>query len=173
MRRAEESLSVVLNKKTMPRKHQRHLRETERGVIYRMRKEGSTQDEIATAIGYSQSTVSKELQRNRGQRGYRPRQAQVMAAKRKRLRRSRPRAMVGEVREEVEGLLRMNHSPQQIRGAMHRLGGGPSHETIYQHIITDKNAGGEWWSHLRINSRRRRRPRVKVGRERISGRRVL
>lgn len=154
-------------------KPRRHLRETERGVIYRMNKEGRAQREIAVAIGFSQSTVSKELCRNRGQRGYRPGQAHRMATKRKRLRRSRPQVMVGEVRREVEDRLRLNHSPQQIRGAMHRMGGGPSHETIYRHIIRDKKAGGGLWSHLRINSRRRRRPRVKASRERIAGREGL
>ncbi len=157
----------------MPRKTRRHLRETERGVIYRMRKEGKTQREIATAIGFSQSAVSKELKRNSGPRGYRPGQAQRLATKRKRLRKSRPRVIVGEVREEIEQRLRAKQSPQQIRGAMHRLGGGPSHETIYQHIMADKKAGGDLWSHLRINSRRRRRPRVKASRERIAGRRGL
>ena len=173
MRRAEESLSVVFEQKTMPIQPQRHLRETDRGVIYRMNKAGRPQREIAATIGFGQSTVSKELCRNRGQRGYRPGQAQGMADKRKRLRRSRPQVIVGEVRREVEERLRSKHSPQQIGGAMDRMGGGPSYETIYQHIARDKKSGGDLWSHLRINSRRRKRPRVKAGRERIAGRQGL
>ena len=47
----------------------RRLREEERQVIYRMSKAGKTQQQIAQALGLSQSTVSKEPARNRGQRG--------------------------------------------------------------------------------------------------------
>lgn len=36
--------------------------------------------EIAEAIGFSQGTVSKELSRNRGMRGYRPAQAHAAFA---------------------------------------------------------------------------------------------
>ena len=56
----------------MPKKYRR-LREEDRGVIYRMNREGNSQDLIANALGFSQSTVSKELFRNQGARGYRPR----------------------------------------------------------------------------------------------------
>lgn len=41
----------------------RRLREEDRQVIYRMSKAGKTQQEIAQALGLSQSTVSKELWR--------------------------------------------------------------------------------------------------------------
>lgn len=154
----------------MPKKKHRHLRETERAVIERMNKEGSTQAEIARTIGFSQSTVSKELRRNRGLRNYRHRQAERLAAKRKAAKRSRPRKLVGELKEEVEQRLRSKHSPEQISGALKRLNSHISHETIYQHIAADKEAGGDLWRNLRINNRKRRRPRVKASRERIAGR---
>ena len=60
----------------------RRLRAEERQVIYRMSKARKTQREIAQAIGVSQSTVSKELARNRGLRGYWPKQAQRKAQER-------------------------------------------------------------------------------------------
>ena len=85
-----------------------------------MRKEGKPQREIATAIGFSQLALSKELKRNCGQRGYWQGQAQRLATKRKSLRKSRPRVILGEVREEIEQQLRTKQSPQQISGAMHR-----------------------------------------------------
>lgn len=47
----------------------------ERKVIYNMNKAGSTQAESGRAIGFSQGTVSKEISRNKGKRGYRPKQA--------------------------------------------------------------------------------------------------
>ena len=39
-----------------------------------------------------------------------------------------------------------------------------SHETIYQHIVRDKKAGGDLASNLRINGKRRYRWRSKMGR---------
>jgi IS30 family transposase len=40
------------------------------------------QSEIARAIGVNKSTISRELVRNRGQRGYRPGQADELAKER-------------------------------------------------------------------------------------------
>jgi IS30 family transposase len=48
-----------------------------------MKQAGKTQDEIAQAIGFCQGTVSKELARNHGERGYRPAQAERLAVERK------------------------------------------------------------------------------------------
>jgi len=39
---------------------------------------------IAQQLGVNKSTVSRELQRNRGQRGYRPKQAHEKALERRR-----------------------------------------------------------------------------------------
>ena len=55
--------------KTMHKQSHRHLREEYRKIIYRMRKAGKTQQEIAEMLGMSQGTISKELRHNRGQRG--------------------------------------------------------------------------------------------------------
>ena len=48
-------------------------------VIAYMAQAGNNQKTIVEAIGRSQGTVSKELRRNRGQRGYRPVQADHLA----------------------------------------------------------------------------------------------
>ena len=37
--------------------------------IYALNKDGASQESIARVLGVSQSTVSRELRRNRGQRG--------------------------------------------------------------------------------------------------------
>ena len=66
----------------MRKKSYRHLRAEERGVIYRMKQAGKRQSEIAEAVGFSQGTISKELSRNRGHRGYRQKQAQEKAQER-------------------------------------------------------------------------------------------
>ena len=127
----------------------------DRMVIANMAQAGNNQKAIAKAIGRSQGTVSKELRRNRGQRGYRPLQADRLARERQAGKRSRPKVMVGEVKEEVETRLRIKHSPEQISNALALKGLEVSHETIYQHIARDKKAGGDLASNLRINGKRR------------------
>lgn len=147
----------------MNNKHRRLCAES-RKVIANMNQAGKTQDEIAQAIGLSQGTVSKELSRNHGERGYRPSQAQRLAAERKRLKRTRPKVMVGIIKDEVEARLRIKHSPDQISKSLALRDLKVSHETIYQHIAEDTKAGGDLSLNLRINGKRRYRRRSKIGR---------
>jgi IS30 family transposase len=51
--------------------------------IYVFLKAGFCQTKIAEEIGVHKSTISRELKRNQGRRGYRPKQAQRFAAGRK------------------------------------------------------------------------------------------
>ncbi|SOD19178.1 helix-turn-helix domain-containing protein [Nitrosomonas ureae] len=60
-----------------------HLTREERYQIYALKKAGHTQSEIATVIDRSVSTISRELSRNRGTRGYRPKQVHNKAVERK------------------------------------------------------------------------------------------
>jgi IS30 family transposase len=75
-------------------KHSRICAEN-RIVIANIKQAGKTQSEIAQAVGFSQSTVSKELSRNHGKRGYRPAQAERLAAERKSQKRTRLKVMIG------------------------------------------------------------------------------
>ena len=128
--------------------------------------------EIAEAIGFSQGTVSKEVSRNRGMRGYRPAQAQKLSERRRDGKRPRGRALEGDVLLEVERRLRLRHSPEQISGALDVEGiAKVSHETIYRHVREDRKAGGQLFQRLRINGKRRYRRRAKAGRyNKIPGR---
>lgn len=151
----------------MQKQNHRHLREEDRKIIYRMRKTGLSQQVIAETLGFSQGTISKELRRNCGQRGYRPQQAQEKALERQANKPARGRVLIGEVLAEVEQRLRRKESPEQICGAMRLAGRGPSHETIYQHVVADKRAGGDLWRNLRINGKRRYRHRSRGSRSKI------
>jgi IS30 family transposase len=57
-----------------------HLSQTERYQIYVLMKAGQTQTEIAHILGRHKSTISREVARGSGRRGYRTRQAQTIPA---------------------------------------------------------------------------------------------
>jgi transposase, IS30 family len=114
------------------------------------------QTEIAQAIGVNKSTISRELVRNRGQRGYRPGQADELAKERclKKVRR--------HISEQtwllVESKLRLDWSPEQISGWLTKNDQKSiSHEQIYQHVYAEQRAGGALYKHLRGQKKRRKR----------------
>ena len=60
-----------------------HLTQEERYTIYERLHRGASATEIAAGLGRSKSTVSREIRRNQGQRGYCPSQADGLAMKRR------------------------------------------------------------------------------------------
>ena len=60
------------------------LTQEQRYQIYALLKIEPSQTKIAAVLGVHKSTISRELQRNRGQRGYRPQQAHRFAQQRRR-----------------------------------------------------------------------------------------
>ena len=55
-----------------------HLTQEERYQIYAFKKTGKKLTEIASKLGRHKSTISREITRNTGGRGYRPAQAQKL-----------------------------------------------------------------------------------------------
>ena len=105
------------------------LTQEQRYQIYALKKTGHSQSEIAAVIGVHKSTVSRELKRNRGQRGYRPHQAHSLAQERRQ--KGHPRINT-ETWAVVERLLRQDWSPEQISGRLKKEQGiCISHEWIY------------------------------------------
>ena len=60
----------------------KHLTEKKRYQIDDLRREGFKQNQIAKKLGRSSSILSRELRHNHGDRGWRPRQAQLQAVER-------------------------------------------------------------------------------------------
>lgn len=56
-------------------KHYTQLTQEQRYQIYALMKAGHNQIEIAHMLGVDKSTISREIRRNTGGRGYRPQQA--------------------------------------------------------------------------------------------------
>src|SRR5947208_6127292 len=132
------------------------LTREQRYQIYALKKAGHTQTAMAAIVGIHKSTVSRELRRNRGRRGYRPGRAHELAEARRRAT-HRPR-ITEATWAVVESLLRLEWSPEQVAGRL-KLEGRPtvSHERIYRHVWADKRAGGTLHLHLRCQRERRKR----------------
>lgn len=136
-----------------------HLTRQERELIghYRMRHFSTAA--IAREIGRSPSSVHRELAR--GQRGGGDRYDAEIGDQRARVRRRRakgPWKLKGDLLAEVERLLRLDYSPEQISGRLkentaHQI----SHEAIYRHVWADKQNGGTLYRHLRQASKQRRK----------------
>ena len=132
----------------------RRITYEDRCQIYALNTRGASQESIAEVLGVSQSAVSREICRNRGQRGYRFKQAEAKAQARQAIR-SKPRKLTAPVRHKIEAKLRqMRWSPEQVSGWLRDHGIKLSHERIYQMIWQDKRDGGNLWRSLRRRGKR-------------------
>ena len=132
------------------------LTQEERYQIHALMKAGHNQIEIAMVLGRHKSTISREIQRNTGVRGYRPKQAQQLTEERRQAR-IQPR-ISDTTWSNVEYLLRFDWSPEQISLWLKEECHIPvSHEWIYQYVLQDKAYGGDLYRHLRCQKQRRKR----------------
>lgn len=93
-----------------------HLTIQDREFLHRLVKSGMSKAEIAKLMGRDRSTIYRELNRNSGERGYRPQQAQGLADERRQAC-CRPRKMLHEqVSTYVRERLEQRWSPEQIAG---------------------------------------------------------
>jgi IS30 family transposase len=138
-------------------KTHKQLTEGQRYQIAALKKAGSSNKEIAVLVETSESTISRELKRNTGRRGYRPKQAQIKASRRKQ-NAAKAIKMTEEVIVLVNEQIRFDLSPEQVSGLLKDQHGILlSHERIYQHIRADRRAGGDLYTHLRQAHKKRRK----------------
>jgi IS30 family transposase len=147
----------------------------ERRFIYRWSQEGEGVSEVARRLGRAASSICREMVRNRGKKGYRPKQAHWKATEKSK--RSGPRRFTEEVRVDAESRLKEGWTPEII-GQRARLEGRAwvCKETIYKHVYANAKAGGTLWENLpRARRKRRRRcPRQEGrGRGRIPNQRMI
>ena len=151
----------------------RHLTYDKRCQIYALLKSGWAKAEVARQIGVHRSTITKELKRNTGRKGYRYIQAQEKASARRVAASAAPRKMKpGLVREIEEKLTQEQWSPDQISGWLRTQGQAcVSCERIYRHIWKDKRNGGGLWRCLRHSGKKYNKRKGKnSGRGLIRGR---
>ena len=134
-----------------------HLTTEERYHIFAERKAGVSIRTIAAQLGRHYSTLYREINRNTGKRGYRPKQAHSKAQERKR----RGNTQISDFAwAYIKHLVTTQQwSPEQIHGRLKHLGWHDvvSVERIYQWIYEDKRNGGDIHIHLRCQKTRRKR----------------
>jgi transposase, IS30 family len=153
----------------MPETYSR-LTEDERYQIYEGITEKRSHRKIASLINKHHSTVSNEVKRNKGLRGYRPKQAQEVAQQRQK---NKPRHI--KLTTDVQALITENikheWSPEQIQGRLKSEGlTMVSTTTIYGFIQKNKEAGGLLHKHLRHRKPYKKRTGSSETRGQIIGR---
>lgn len=132
------------------------LTQEQRYQIHAFMKAGFTQKSVSHEMGVHRSTISREIRRNQGLRGYRPCQAHQKALARHSGKATRRISSATWVL--VDSLVRKDWSPEQISGRLYAEQGiAISHEWIYLHIYSDKRQGGDLHAHLRCQKQRRKR----------------
>lgn len=126
----------------------KQLTQDERYQIYALLKAEHSQSFIALILNRSRSTISREIRRNKGGRGYRPKQANDVCNKR-RQQANKHSKMTNQVKVWINSLLYNKLTPEQIAGRL-KLEGKVSlhHESIYRYVYQDKCAGGDLYKHL-------------------------
>lgn len=150
------------------------LTHEQRYAIYKLKKHNFTKTRIAEIICVSVSTISRELKRNAGKRGYRPKQAHEKCVQR---RRNAPKHIKfnATMEEYVCRNLRQYLSPEQIAGKAKLTGVEiVSIERLYMFIWADKRNGGDLYKYLRCsNKKKRKRYGSKDRRGQIKNRRFI
>ena len=129
----------------------KHLSQIERYQIHSLMKAQHNITQIAVLPGRNNSTISRELHRNVGNRGYRLKQDCELAAQPSESSRNAS-TLAPWVKEQANVLLKLQWSPEQIAGKL-----PVSHETLYLHVYTDKAHGGNLWKNLRCQKQKRKR----------------
>lgn len=125
------------------------LTQEQRYQIYAFLKANFSMSDIAKEIGVHKSTISRELKRNKGKKGYRPKQSNIKACNR-RSQASKCIKLIPDLVVRISQLIRYDLSPEQVSGYLNRNDNIKiSHETIYKHLMTDKAQGGTLYKHLR------------------------
>jgi len=132
---------------------------------------GLSLHKISKKTGIHVSTLSREIRRNSGERGYRYQQADNKAVSRRSQASQMPKKLNESMSKEIRLRLMVDWSPEQISGRLTLENKPISHETIYRYVWQDKRMGGELYRHLRHHGKRyNKRSSGKAGRGCISNR---
>lgn len=118
---------------------------------------GLTNEEIGDKLGFHKASIGREIRRNSGLRGYRPKQAHRLAAAREASKHG-PTKLEPVLITRILERLELKWSPEQISNRLKHEGyPSVSTETIYKLIDEDRKSGGFLYKNLRRSNRRRKR----------------
>jgi IS30 family transposase len=118
--------------------------------IYALKANGNSYHSIAKQLNVHVSTISREIKRNTGNKGYRYSQADQKAKKRRKEASCKLKKMTPHLKDRIKENLEKGWSPEQISGRFKEEGlGAVSHETIYKFVYKDKKEGGDLYKNLR------------------------
>ena len=149
------------------------IKSWDRVIIAKYRARGLSISDIARALGFNKSSISREVRRNYSWvRSYRHKRAQEFRDARNRTAMAKRRASIGvKTKEWIRQKLEAKWSPEQIAGRS--IIDGPqrvSHEYIYRFVAKDRENGGKLYEHLRRGGRRRYRFKSPKNRTKIPNR---
>ena len=147
---------ISQNKELHKKRTYTQLTEDERYTIYEELLQGTRVRQIAKMLGRHHSTIYREINRNQGVKGYRPRSAILKNQAR---RYKKPKQINQFGKEYIKHLIQQDWSPEQISGRLKELGfiNVPSHEWIYLYIYQLKRQGIDLTTHLRQQKTNRKR----------------
>ena len=136
----------------------KQIAEHERYIIKYHLDRGLSLREIGTNLKKSHTTISREINRNTGKRGYRPKQAHEFFLIRQASKISAWK-FKNEIKQKIKKYLKKYWSPEQIVGWFTTNGKTMvSLTTIYKYISEDKKNGGFLWKYLRHGHKKYRKP---------------
>jgi len=136
----------------------KQLTQSSRISIYQHIKAGKNQSQIAVFLGVHKSTISRELKRNSGRRGYRIKQAQSKALLRQAYRFEARKMKPEMIKTILKHLEKDRWTPEQISNFL-RVNKQPyvCQQTIYTYLAKDRQKGGQLYKNLPRSKRRKRR----------------
>jgi len=136
----------------------KQLTREQRYQIYALKKANHNQSFIADMLEVDRSTISRELKRNKGLKGYRPKQAHKKTQDRHECKVKFTKFNEELINFITHELHEFDSSPKQIAGRYTRQGDRSiSHEAIYLYLLRDKVAGGQLYKSLRHKSKSHRK----------------
>lgn len=118
---------------------------------------GLSKSAIAGKLGFHKTTIGREILRNKGKKGYRPKQANQKAIAREKPKHG-PYRMNPIIMMKIIERLEVKWSPEQIYNRLRMEGEDiVSTETIYKFILKDRGQGGTLWKNLRRAGRSRKK----------------
>jgi IS30 family transposase len=138
-----------------------HLTAADRGVVEGLLHKDCTLKEIASILGVSLSTVSREIKKRETPNGYFADIAQLDYEKRRRKCRQKRKMLFSKRQKYICKKLQLGWSPEQISGRLKREGRDDLYvcpETIYQFLYEDEWARDEGlYQSLRLGRKKRKK----------------